>query len=920
MMNLRTLWICLFATCYIAVQGQTMNPKQYRFAEFERDVYVEQVNDLWMPDSMAQHPEFGIQPYNKQCPDCVEMIGKRDAYHRYYVRPDSTNVRYVQKGYSPYHFKNEAGYWISIDPRLRPESNNSNIYVANRQPNPTRYNAAQHKAGLTSSKWVFEHNSQLQAYYLDGTGKRTNIGTMDHSQETIGADGVYTTNAWPNMDTRQIFGRGKIKTEHLVYQNPGITDGWLVFEDKFDLPSYMSLKKDYSRGSQTPEGDWMGYMVIEDDKGNDRITWKTPQFYDGFGHIMAGAYRVSKNGNTYTVALLVPAAFLNSPDVTYPLIIDPCLIATDSVGNFTSDDNLNLNSANMLFSSAPDVCSYGFNMIVPGGSEITDSWVDLEYETNLTNACGQTNQTCRFLNVRMEIKNVECGSTTGLLACDSVPPTQPNVGTCTTDEDLVPGAGPLNFPNLLACIAPQCPDYSLNFVLENSETLCNTDSCTNSCAIAHYLGVTVQYCTIENIADISRITICAGDTVTLTSGPYYGVPPYTVVWEPPTPNPGTSTLPDTGITIIASFEDDQRINAVAYDLCGNQATGVRLSVTTTNSPSADAGDDIAFCADAGAPAINLGGSPTTTAANATYQWTASPAFAGAWLNNTTDANPQVNLPADSTGEFTYVVYVEDPFCFRRDTILINASAGPLPMLGPTSTVLICDGESASLSLDTSYAGYQWSNGSTEAGIDVSEDGTYTVTVTDDNGCTGVSNSVTATIKPLPALTISASPSTDIDLGESATLSSSLNLNGSDVDDYSWSPSVNISCLDCPEPIVSPEDDQVYQLDVTTDGCKISDSILIDVTFPNAYWIPKAFSPNADGHNDRFYIIKQSGVTVLDFRVFNRWGELIHNDATYPWDGTYKNAPLDVDVFTYFFRIRLSDGTEKVESGDVTIVR
>lgn len=916
MKHLNWLWICLIAVG--TLNAQTMNPKQHRFAEFEPDVYVEQVNDLWMPDSMAQHPEFGIQPYNKQCPDCVEMIGMRDAYHRYYVKPDSTNVRYVQKGYSPYHFKNEDGYWVSIDHRLRPTNGQADLYLADRQPNPTRYNSADHSAALSSSDWYFAHNSKLNAYYLDANGKRTDLGMMNRNQETIGADGVYTTNAWPNMDTRQIFGRGRIKTEHMLYQNPGVTDGWLVFEDRFTLPSYMSLVKDHTRGSQTPEGDWMGYLMIQDDKGNERITWKTPQYYDGYGHIMPGAYRITQNGNSYVVATLVPADFLNSSDVSYPLIIDPVLYATDSVGNFTSDDNLNLNSANMLFSSAPDVCSYDFNMTVPGGSEITDSWVDLEYEINLTNACGQASQACQFMNVRMEIKNVECNSTTGLLSCN--PAQAPFLGTCTSDEDLVPGAGPLNFPNMLTCIPPQCPDYSLHFVLENSETLCNTDSCTNSCAIAHYMGVTVQYCTIENVAEISRTTICAGDTVTLTSGPYWGVPPYTVVWEPPTPNPGTSTLPDTGISIIATFEEGQRINAVAYDACGNQATGVRLTLNTTNSPSADAGEDVAFCAEAGAPPITLGGSPTTTATNATYQWTAVPTYAEGWLTSTVDANPEVNLPTDSTGEFTYVVYVEDPLCFRRDTVVVNASDGPEPLFVNPNLVLICDGEAATLSLTESYAGYSWSNGSTTATIDVTEAGTYTVTVTDDNGCTASSNELSTEIKPVPELEVSASPDNRIDLGESATLSANINLNGPDIDNYVWSPDTDISCLDCTEPVVNPEEDQVYQLEISTDGCLISDTILIDVVFPNAYWIPKAFSPNADGHNDRFYIIKQSGVTVLEFRIYNRWGELIYDDARFPWDGMHRATMQDMGVYTYIFRLQLSDGTEVVESGDVTLVR
>lgn len=64
---------------------------------------------------------------------------------------------------------------------------------------------------------------------------------------------------------------------------------------------------------------------------------------------------------------------------------------------------------------------------------------------------------------------------------------------------------------------------------------------------------------------------------------------------------------------------------------------------------------------------------------------------------------------------------------------------------PAGTVWICPGDSVSLSADTGTA-YQWSQGGTSSSISVVAAGTFTVTVTDTNGCTAVSPATTVQLQ------------------------------------------------------------------------------------------------------------------------------------------------------------------------------
>jgi len=98
----------------------------------------------------------------------------------------------------------------------------------------------------------------------------------------------------------------------------------------------------------------------------------------------------------------------------------------------------------------------------------------------------------------------------------------------------------------------------------------------------------------------------------------------------------------------------------------------------------------------------------------------------------------------STGSFdqTTRVYQEGYYavtvtneagCADTDSIFVDMLPAPNPDIsGPE---FLCSGESITLDVGLSFDVVQWSTGSSDPEIMVSQSGTYTVTVTDNNGCT-----------------------------------------------------------------------------------------------------------------------------------------------------------------------------------------
>jgi gliding motility-associated-like protein len=90
-------------------------------------------------------------------------------------------------------------------------------------------------------------------------------------------------------------------------------------------------------------------------------------------------------------------------------------------------------------------------------------------------------------------------------------------------------------------------------------------------------------------------------------------------------------------------------------------------------------------------------------------------------------------------------------------------------------------------------------------------------------------------------------------------------------------------------------------------------------------IPEGFSPNRDGVNDNFVIIKPYG-TILELEIFNRWGNVVYTSTNYnnDWDGkgTKNFIGQDLPDGGYYYTLRATDrnGAAQIFKGFVLIQR
>ncbi len=307
--------------------------------------------------------------------------------------------------------------------------------------------------------------------------------------------------------------------------------------------------------------------------------------------------------------------------------------------------------------------------------------------------------------------------------------------------------------------------------------------------------------------------------------------------------------------------------------------------------------------------------------------TAVPNIAGGtWTWNPIGATTQsvtVSPPYTATYTVTYRV----PRCgvaIDSETVIVNA----IPTVALTPYDISCYGYrngyiTASISPPGAYQ-YLWSDGSTEAIDSGLMAGSYSLQITDTNGCTAsaaaaaINEPAQAYAEILPADTLYCREMMCSFYRHSRGIPHLVSQG------YIWSPALGLSCTDCPAPLLSTANAtdtlNIYTLTIQyNNGCMAVANDTIHVQ--TAIAAGDAFTPNGDGKNDVFYILAR-GVDDYHLTIYNRWGEVVFEaaDPATGWDGTYKGQAQPSEIYSYYLSIKFRNGQQTQKTGTVTLIR
>ena len=95
-------------------------------------------------------------------------------------------------------------------------------------------------------------------------------------------------------------------------------------------------------------------------------------------------------------------------------------------------------------------------------------------------------------------------------------------------------------------------------------------------------------------------------------------------------------------------------------------------------------------------------------------------------------------------------------------------------------------------------------------------------------------------------------------------------------------------------------------------------------------IPEAFSPDNDGHNDKFYpMANNPGIrSIQSFEIFDRWGGIIYRVTNFPisdpafgWNGATRNGTtVQPGKYVYQIVAEYVDGEILVHKGSFLLIR
>jgi gliding motility-associated-like protein len=284
--------------------------------------------------------------------------------------------------------------------------------------------------------------------------------------------------------------------------------------------------------------------------------------------------------------------------------------------------------------------------------------------------------------------------------------------------------------------------------------------------------------------------------------------------------------------------------------------------------------------------------------------------------------------------YFHITLTDQNGCIRPDSVLLEQPATAVTGFSEERDPKCHGGKDGEIDISASggtppyrYAldNMPWNGSPKQIGLGA---GVYVPRIIDQNGCIAVLPSIE--VFERNAVQVDLGPDFSIELGRDTQLFAQVS-NALGAVSYQWSQedSTWLSCLDCSNPSVYSLYYENYfdVLVVDSLGCPAQDRIRITVIKPRRIFVPTGFTPNGDNNNDRLLVHGQLTARILDFKLFDRWGELVYesgnftpNDPDTGWDGTFRGQAMDPGVFVWVLEVEYMDGVTEVLRGNTTLIR
>jgi len=404
----------------------------------------------------------------------------------------------------------------------------------------------------------------------------------------------------------------------------------------------------------------------------------------------------------------------------------------------------------------------------------------------------------------------------------------------------------------------------------------------------------------EPIFTLSDTTICIGNPLTLAPQGVGGT--YSYTWTPQMSVPTSSGSMTWNPTVSNEF----------FLLATNNYGCTHLdSLDLTVNPL---------------PIMGLVASSQALCPNESLTLTASGAANYAWSGpGVTAATSNVQTISPTGTGFFQVVGYTAAGCV--DSIQTSFTLYPKPIVAITPDQDICDGEMVSITVSgaTTYAWNPSTLNGSQVYVSPNTTTNYEVIGLNQFNCTDTVLSV-VTVHPNPVAIIGAEPfllTSDSPIVTFSNLSTGQLISTWNFDDGTIMEQSNTT-FDYQYPY--EEGDYLVHLLVESQyGCLDSTTQLIQVKGDVLYYVPNAFTPDGDEHNNMFSPVFTSGFTPgsYQFDVYNRWGELIFSSQNpqIGWDGYFNFMKCSEGMYAYTIKFVVSSSNElRSVTGHVNLLK